>query len=82
MDYTTEIFGYLAMAMLVVSFIPKKLRLIRILNLIGCIFFVVYGVLLGWKWPIIISNGLVAVIQAYHLLNEKKPAPDERLDLK
>jgi uncharacterized protein with PQ loop repeat len=70
----TEIIGYLAMGMLIVSFIPKQLRLIRILNLTGCVFFVAYGILLGWKLPIVISNSLVAVIQLYHLLLIKKPA--------
>lgn len=67
MNYT-EVFGYLAMALLVVSFIPRQLKLIRVLNLVGCIFFVIYGIMLGWKWPIIISNGLIAFIQAYHLI--------------
>ncbi|MFV0604730.1 MAG: uroporphyrinogen decarboxylase [Niabella sp.] len=69
----TEIFGYLAMIMLVISFIPKQLKLIRVLNLAGCIFFVIYGILLGWKWPIIISNGLVAVIQIWHLFANISP---------
>ncbi|MFT3903932.1 MAG: uroporphyrinogen decarboxylase [Niabella sp.] len=60
--------GYVAMALLVLSFIPKKLRLIRFINFFGCLFFVTYGILLGWKWPIIISNGLIAVIQVYYLV--------------
>lgn len=77
MDYTTEIFGYIAMSMLVISFIPRQLRLIRLLNLIGCIFFVVYGIMLGWKWPIIISNGLIAAIQAYHLVFARKQPSTE-----
>lgn len=77
MNYTTEIFGYIAMFMLVVSFIPKQLKLIRILNLIGCVFFVAYGVLLGWKWPIIISNGLIAFVQMYHLLLVRKSSEKE-----
>ena len=28
---------------------------------------VVYRETKGWKWPLIISNGLIAVIQLYHL---------------
>lgn len=68
MDFnTTELIGYLAMAFLVISFIPKQLKTIRIINFIGCLFFVIYGIMLGWKWPLIISNGLIAVIQLYHL---------------
>lgn len=71
MTNATEIIGYIAMAILVISFIPKQLRVIRLLNLAGCIFFVGYGILLGWKWPIIISNGLIAMIQLYHLFFNK-----------
>lgn len=71
MNYT-ELIGYLAMAFLVISFLPKQIRRVRLINLSACIFFIVYGVMLGMKWPIIISNGLVAVIQLYHLFLVKK----------
>lgn len=71
MNDSIEVIGYIAMLFLVISFIPKQLKLIRIINMIGCLFFVAYGVLLGWKWPLIISNGLIAVIQLYHLINRK-----------
>lgn len=67
-----ETVGYIAMAFLVISFIPKQIRTIRIINFVGCVFFVLYGVLLGWKWPLIISNGLIAIIQLYHLLTTKE----------
>lgn len=69
---SVEIVGYFAMTFLVLSFIPKQVRRIRIINFIGCVLFVAYGVLLGWKWPLIVSNGLIAVIQVYHLINFKK----------
>ena len=65
---SVEIVGYFAMTFLVLSFIPKQIKPIRIINFIGCVLFVVYGVLLGWKWPLIVSNGLIAVIQVYHLI--------------
>ncbi len=71
MNYT-ELIGYLAMTFLVVSFIPKQIRRVRLINLSACFFFIVYGVMLGMKWPIIISNALVAVIQLYHLFMAKK----------
>lgn len=63
-----ELVGYFAMAFLVLSFIPKQVKAIRTINFVGCVLFVVYGVLLGWKWPLIISNGLIAIIQLYHLI--------------
>lgn len=66
-----EIVGYIAMALLVIGFLPKKLRTIRMINFLGCVFFVVYGIMLGFKWPIIISNGLIACIQLYYLFIHK-----------
>lgn len=72
-----EIVGYVAMAILVVSFIPRKLRWVRIINFVGCVLFVIYGILLGWKYPLIISNGIIALIQCYHLLPKKKTATTE-----
>lgn len=72
-----EVVGYVAMAILVVSFIPRELRWVRIINFIGCVLFVIYGILLGWKYPLIISNGIIALIQCYHLLRKKKPAKKE-----
>lgn len=64
--------GYVAMSLLVISFIPKQLRIVRILNLLASLVFVAYGILLGWKYPIIISNALVAIIQVWHLLRRKE----------
>lgn len=72
-----EVVGYMAMAILVVSFIPGELRWVRIINFAGCVLFVIYGILLGWKYPLIISNGIIALIQVYHLLSKKKPAKKE-----
>ncbi len=62
----TDIFGYSAMTLLVVSFIPKQIKAVRIINLIACLLFVIYGVLLT-AWPVVISNGAVSMVQFYHL---------------
>lgn len=66
-----NVFGYIAMSLLVVSFIPKNMKVVRIINLIACMFFVGYGILLGWTWPIIISNVAVCCVQVYHLFIAK-----------
>lgn len=75
-----EAVGYIAMGLLILSVVPKDLRLIRKINFVGCLFFVAYGVLLGWKWPLIISNALIAVIQVVHLVRPSKgeDAPEAR----
>ena len=65
---SVEIVGYFAMTFLVLSFIPKQILRIRVINLIGCLFFVAYGLMLGPAWPVAISNGFVAIIQVYHLI--------------
>lgn len=78
MSGSVEYIGYLAMALLVISFIPKQLKAIRLINFAGCVFFVAYGILLGWKWPIIFSNGLIAAIQLYHLFVKKHLAAEDK----
>ncbi|MXS72662.1 uroporphyrinogen decarboxylase [Chryseobacterium binzhouense] len=64
--------GYAASFFIVLSFILKDLTKIRIVNLIGCICFVVYGVFSGMLWPVIIPNGIICFVQIYHLLTAKK----------
>ena len=48
----------------------KDIKKIRIVNLVGCILFVIYGVFSNYLWPIIIPNAILCVIQAYHLLKK------------
>ncbi|MDQ0592283.1 uncharacterized protein with PQ loop repeat [Chryseobacterium ginsenosidimutans] len=64
--------GYSASLFIVLSFILKDIRKIRIVNMIGCICFVIYGVFSGMLWPVIIPNGLICLIQIYYLLVDKK----------
>ncbi len=64
--------GYSASLFIVLSFILKDIRKIRIVNMIGCICFVIYGIFSGMLWPVIIPNGLICFIQMYHLLVDKK----------
>ena len=71
----TEVMGYFAMAFLVMSFIPKQIQKVRLINLAACFLFIIYGVMLGFKWPIIISNAAVFLIQAYHLFVGKTAKP-------
>ncbi len=72
MSDITEIVGYVAMTFLVLSFVPRQIRTVRLINLLACVIFIVYGVMLGLKWPIIISNALVGMIQMYHLFWMKR----------
>ncbi len=66
----TEYVGYAASAFVVASFLMKDLKKVRIVNLIGCIGFVIYGYFNGMLWPIIIPNTILAVIQIYNILKK------------
>lgn len=66
----TEMVGYLASLLLMISFTLKKLKTLRIVNTLGCILFVTYGFLLSVAWPIIITNGFIVLVNLYHLSKE------------
>ena len=59
--------GYLASAFIVISLIMTSVVKIRIINTIGCILFLIYGLTVG-AYPVAISNGLIIIINGYHLL--------------
>lgn len=63
----TEWIGYIAMATLLVSFMMKDVTKLRIINSIGCAFFVAYGLLLATSWPIVITNTAIISINFYYL---------------
>ncbi len=67
----TELIGYMAMALLLVSFMMKDVTKLRIVNSFGCAFFVAYGVMLVTSWPIIITNSAIISINLYYLLLKK-----------
>ncbi len=65
MDYI-DILGYLASALVAVSFLFKDLKIIRWINLIGCIFFVIYGYYID-SIPVMITNIFIVIVQSYYL---------------
>ena len=68
----TEIVGYLAMLLLLISFLMKDIRRLRKLNTIACALFVAYGfMMLVTSWPIIISNASIMGINIYVLFIKK-----------
>ena len=69
--HSTELVDYSAMLLLLVSFLMKDIRRLRMLNSIACAFFVVYGFLLQTSWPIIISNAAIFGINLYYLFLKK-----------
>jgi len=63
----TELMGYIASIIVLLSFTMKNVRKLRIVNTVGCAFFVIYGVMLQISWPIIITNMSIIGINFYYL---------------
>jgi uncharacterized protein with PQ loop repeat len=62
-----ELTGYLASAVVLISFLQKNIKTLRIVNSIGCALFVLYGILLNYSVPLIITNVSIIVINGYYL---------------
>ena len=67
----TEWVGYLASFALIISFLMKKINTLRIINSIGALLFIVYGVMLDISWPIIITNGFILLANIFYLAKKK-----------
>ncbi|MEO1643805.1 MAG: hypothetical protein AAFR67_01365, partial [Chloroflexota bacterium] len=61
-----EIVGYIASALVAVSLLMTSILRLRIINLIGAIVFVVYGVLIV-AYPIVLTNAIIVCINVYQL---------------
>ncbi|TCK66842.1 hypothetical protein DFQ05_2126 [Winogradskyella wandonensis] len=67
----TEYIGYLASFMVLMSFTMKNVKKLRMVNISGCVLFIIYGFLmptLRVGLPIIIANAAILVVNVYYLL--------------
>jgi len=70
----TEYVGYLASFMVLLSFTMKDVKKLRMVNMTGCILFVIYGFLmptLRIGLPIIIANVAIFLVNFYYLFFKK-----------
>ena len=67
----TEWIGYLASFALIISFMMKKINTLRVINSMGALLFIVYGVMLDISWPIIITNGFILLANIFYLAKKK-----------
>ena len=70
----TEWVGYAASLALIISFMMKNINTLRIINSLGAILFVVYGILLQTSYPIIITNAFILMVNVYYLTYKRKAA--------
>lgn len=70
----TEYIGYLASFMVLLSFTMKAVKKLRLVNMTGCVLFIVYGFLmptLRIGLPIIIANVAILLVNMYYLFFKK-----------
>ncbi|TXG38770.1 uroporphyrinogen decarboxylase [Seonamhaeicola maritimus] len=69
----TEYIGYLASFMVLLSFTMRKVKILRLVNMMGCILFVIYGFLMSTLrigLPIIIANAAIFCVNLFYLIKK------------
>ena len=67
----SEIIGWIGSIVLLISFIPKNVKLIRILNSVGCLIWVLYGFIT--KAPsVYVMNFLILGLNIFQLIKNKE----------
>lgn len=66
----TPIIGYLASAIVLISFVMKDIRMLRWVNIVGCGLFIIWGILIG-EFPVVLTNGGIVLVNLYYLLLKK-----------
>ena len=70
-----EIIGYIASVIVLCSFLMKDVKKLRIVNMLGCLMFVIYGFMMPTfrlGLPIIITNLAIMLVNFYYLFVAKK----------
>ncbi|WP_411893730.1 uroporphyrinogen decarboxylase [Winogradskyella sp. A2] len=70
----TEFVGYLASFMVLISFTMKDVKKLRLVNMTGCVLFILYGFLMPSiriGLPIIIANAAILTVNIYYLTINK-----------
>ncbi|PWK18221.1 uroporphyrinogen decarboxylase [Xanthomarina spongicola] len=71
----TEYVGYMASLMVLLSFTMKDVKRLRLINMTGCVLFIIYGFLMPTiriGLPIIIANAAIFLVNAFYLFKIKK----------
>ncbi|MFD1096629.1 uroporphyrinogen decarboxylase [Salegentibacter chungangensis] len=66
----TEWIGYIASFFVAISFFMGNIIRLRIVNSVGCIAFIIYGVLID-SWPVIVTNAVIVGVNFYYLFIDK-----------
>lgn len=61
-----EIIGYMGMGFILISFLMKKIHIIRIVNMIGAVLSLTYGIL-TFTIPTAVLNGALLIVNGIYL---------------
>lgn len=70
MENYTEYIGYAATIFLMISFLLKDMKKLRMVNTVACMFFIIYGYYIG-SIPIMLSNAFISCVNLYYLVVSK-----------
>lgn len=73
-----EIIGYIASLLIAASLMMRSILKLRVINLIGAIFFTAYGLLIH-TYPVAAVNGFIVIIDIYYLVQMLAPREFFRL---
>lgn len=68
----TEWIGYLASLLLIISFMMKDLKTLRVINSLGAVVFVIYGIMLHTSYPIIVTNVFILGVNIFYLVKMRR----------
>lgn len=71
-----ELIGLVSTLFVLISFLFNDIKLIRVLNMLGSILFVVYGILLG-SLSVWILNGCLVFVHLYYILKYLKESKEK-----
>ena len=66
MQLYLELLGYVASVLVAISLMMSSLLRLRLINLVGAIAFVIYGLLIG-AYPIVAVNSIIVLVNLYFL---------------
>ncbi len=65
-----EIIGYIAMVLVAISLSLNNMFWLRVVNMLGAVFFVAYGLVIQ-KYPIVALNAFLTFMNIYHIYKLK-----------
>lgn len=78
-EQTIDIIGYFASLFVAISLSLRSVWKMRWINLIGCLLFTFYGILLK-AWPLAIANGYISLMNVWYLIDLSKATACFKID--